>query len=68
MLARYRARLPLLDGAVEVVRELATSYPLAVASSSNRPLIEAVLETAGIATLLRRHRVLGGGAARQAEP
>ena len=50
MLAHYRARLPLLDGAVEVVRELATSYPLAVASSSNRPLIEAVLETAGIAT------------------
>jgi HAD superfamily hydrolase (TIGR01509 family) len=39
----------LLDGAVEAVRALAASYPLAVASSSNRPLIDAVLETAGIA-------------------
>ena len=43
------ADLPLLDGAVDAVRALAASYPLAVASSSNRPLIDAVLETAGIA-------------------
>jgi HAD superfamily hydrolase (TIGR01509 family) len=49
MLERYRSELPLLDGAVEAVRSLARSYPLAVASSSNRPLIDAVLETAGIA-------------------
>ena len=49
MLERYRHDLPLLDGAVEAVRSLAASYPLAVASSSNRPLIDAVLETAGIA-------------------
>ena len=49
MLERYRSDLPLLDGAVDAVRSLADSYPLAVASSSNRPLIDAVLETAGIA-------------------
>src|SRR5690242_11258070 len=40
MLERYRSALPLLDGAVDAVRALAASYPLAVASSSNRPLIE----------------------------
>jgi HAD superfamily hydrolase (TIGR01509 family) len=49
MLERYRHDLPLLGGAVEAVRSLAASYPLAVASSSNRPLIDVVLETAGIA-------------------
>ncbi len=49
MLERYRTSLPLVDGAVAVVRELSASLPLAVASSSNRPLIDAVLETAGIA-------------------
>ena len=49
MLERYRSELPLLDGAVDAVRRFAAELPLAVASSSNRPLIEAVLETAGIA-------------------
>ena len=48
MLERYQRELPLLDGAVAAVRSLAETYPLAVASSSNRPLIDAVLETAGI--------------------
>jgi len=51
MLARYREELPLLDGAVDAVRRLAAEFPLGVASSSNRPLIEAVLERAGIAAL-----------------
>jgi HAD superfamily hydrolase (TIGR01509 family) len=49
LLARYRDDLPLVDGAVAAVRELAGSFPLAVASSSNRPLIDVVLATAGIA-------------------
>jgi len=49
MLERYRAELPLIDGAVDVVSALSRSFPLAVASSSNRPLIDAVLATAGIA-------------------
>jgi HAD superfamily hydrolase (TIGR01509 family) len=51
MLERYGERLPLIDGAVEAVQRLAGAFRLAVASSSNRPLIERVLETAGIAGL-----------------
>jgi len=51
MLERYREDLPLIDGAVDAVHRLAAEFPLAVASSSNRPLIEAVLEGAGIAEL-----------------
>ena len=49
MLDRYREELPLIDGAVEAVRRLAPEFRLGIASSSNRPLIEAVLERAGIA-------------------
>ena len=49
MLARYAERTPLVDGAVEAVERLAPEFKLAVASSSNRPLIASVLEYAGIA-------------------
>ena len=49
MLERYRDSLPLIDGAVDAVRRLAAAFTLGVASSSNRPLIDAVLEGAGIA-------------------
>jgi HAD superfamily hydrolase (TIGR01509 family) len=48
MLAAYRERLPLLTGAVEAVQRLAARFPLALASSSNRPLIDAALELAGL--------------------
>jgi HAD superfamily hydrolase (TIGR01509 family) len=51
MLARYHDALPLLDGAVAAVERLGQEFRLALASSSNRPLIDAVLETAGIAAL-----------------
>jgi len=51
MLERYRDELPLIDGAIDAVRRLACEFRLAVASSSNRPLIDAVLATAGIADL-----------------
>ena len=51
MLERYRQELPLIDGVVDAVRRLAAEFTLAVASSSNRPLIEVVLERAGIAEL-----------------
>jgi HAD superfamily hydrolase (TIGR01509 family) len=48
MLAAYHERLPLADGAVDAVHRLAARFPLAVASSSNRPLINAVLEVSGL--------------------
>jgi HAD superfamily hydrolase (TIGR01509 family) len=48
MLAAYRVHLPLIDGAVDAVRRLSTRYPLGLASSSNRALIDAVLELAGL--------------------
>jgi HAD superfamily hydrolase (TIGR01509 family) len=50
MLERYAKELPLIDGAVEAVARLAGHVRLAVASSSNRPLIDAVLESAGLAS------------------
>ena len=46
-----REHLPLIDGAVDAVRRLAGSFRLAVASSSNRPLIDAVLVKSGLAPL-----------------
>lgn len=46
--ARYRESLPLLPGAVEAVRSLGREYPLAVASSSNRHVIDLVLELSGL--------------------
>ena len=53
MLAAYRVQLPLIDGAVDAVQRLAARYPLAVASSSNRPLIDTVLEIAGLKQYFR---------------
>ena len=43
MEARYAEHLPLVEGAFEAVERLAGSFRLALASSSNRPLIDAVL-------------------------
>jgi HAD superfamily hydrolase (TIGR01509 family) len=45
----YEERLPLLPHAIESVRELAARWPLGLASSSNRPIIELVLERSGLA-------------------
>src|SRR4051794_31275018 len=45
----YREKLPLLPGAVEAVRSLAAEWPLGLASSSNRPVIDLVFELAEIA-------------------
>jgi HAD superfamily hydrolase (TIGR01509 family) len=53
MLESYRRRLPLIAGAVEAVRRLEAAYPLGLASSSNRPLIDAVLAEAGLAASFR---------------
>jgi HAD superfamily hydrolase (TIGR01509 family) len=48
---RFRERVPLLPHAVEAVRATAERWPLALASSANRPLIELVLELTGMAPL-----------------
>jgi HAD superfamily hydrolase (TIGR01509 family) len=48
MTAGYRDGLPLLPGAVEAVRALAARWPLGLASSANRPIIELVLDVAGL--------------------
>jgi HAD superfamily hydrolase (TIGR01509 family) len=53
MMATYRSELPLIDGAVEAVERFAGRLPLAVASSSNRPLIDLVLEVSGLAESFR---------------
>jgi HAD superfamily hydrolase (TIGR01509 family) len=48
---RYDAGVPLLPGASRAVAELAARWPLALASSANRPVIDLVLDRTG----LRRH-------------
>jgi HAD superfamily hydrolase (TIGR01509 family) len=50
---RYRERLPLLPGAVEAVERLAARWPLGLASSSNRPLIDLVLEVSELGRFFR---------------
>jgi HAD superfamily hydrolase (TIGR01509 family) len=49
----YRRGLPLLDGAVEAVERLAARWPLGLASSSNRELIDLVLELSALAPYFR---------------
>ena len=53
MAERYRADLPLIPGSVEAVRRLAERWPLALASSSARLLIDQVLATAGLTDAFR---------------
>jgi HAD superfamily hydrolase (TIGR01509 family) len=48
MLAHYRESLPLIDGAVEAVERVAARWPLGLASSSNRELIDLALEASGL--------------------
>ena len=49
MAAEYETRLPLLPGALEVVERLGRRWPLGLASSSPRRLIDTVLDSAGLA-------------------
>ncbi|MGZ4223245.1 MAG: HAD family hydrolase [Solirubrobacteraceae bacterium] len=49
VLAAYEREVPLLPGAAEAVRRLAERWPLGLASSANRPVIDAVLQSAGLA-------------------
>ena len=49
LLARYHESLPLVDGAVAAVERLSARWPLGLASSSNREVIDAALAAAGVA-------------------
>ena len=49
----YREELPVIPGAKEAVERLAARWPLGLASSSNRELIDLVLELLGVAHLFR---------------
>ena len=53
MRERYLEELPLIPGARDAVERMADRFPLGLASSSNRPLIAAVLELSGLAPLFR---------------
>jgi HAD superfamily hydrolase (TIGR01509 family) len=48
LLSAYGEALPLLPGAVECVERLAARWPLGLASSSNRELIDLVLSRSGL--------------------
>ena len=49
----YREELPLLPGAAQAVRALAGRWPLGLASSANREVIDLVLELAGFGDAFR---------------
>jgi HAD superfamily hydrolase (TIGR01509 family) len=49
VLERYRRELPLLPGAREAVERLAGRWPVGLASSSNREVIDEVLDAMGVA-------------------
>ena len=53
ILERYERGLPLLPGAVGAVERVAREFRLAVASSSNRPVIDAVLRLAKLELLFQ---------------
>lgn len=48
LVAVYEEKLPLLDGAMDAVQALAARWPLGLASSSNRELIDLVLRVSGL--------------------
>jgi HAD superfamily hydrolase (TIGR01509 family) len=45
--ALYRERLPLLPGALDAIGRIGARWPLGIASSSNRPLIDLFVELTG---------------------
>jgi HAD superfamily hydrolase (TIGR01509 family) len=51
--ATYREELPLIDDTPEAIARLAERWPLGVASSSNRPIIDLVLELSGLDRFFR---------------
>jgi HAD superfamily hydrolase (TIGR01509 family) len=53
MLESYAAGPPWISGALDAVRRVAAAYTLGLASSSNRELIDVVLDAGGITSLFR---------------
>jgi HAD superfamily hydrolase (TIGR01509 family) len=53
LLDRYAERPPLVDGAADAVRRLAARWPLGLASSSNREVIDRALEVTSLAPCFR---------------
>jgi HAD superfamily hydrolase (TIGR01509 family) len=49
LLVGYRRDLPLIPGAVEAVKRLASRWPVGLASSADRKVIDAVLQASGLA-------------------
>jgi HAD superfamily hydrolase (TIGR01509 family) len=50
---RYEREIPLMPDAAQTVRALAETWPLGLASSSNRPLIDLVLQRSELASCFR---------------
>lgn len=53
VIAHYRDALPALPGAREAVRRMAAAFPLGLATSSNRPVVDAVLDALGVAACFK---------------
>jgi HAD superfamily hydrolase (TIGR01509 family) len=53
LLAGYERSLPLLPGAVDAVKRIAARWPVGLASSANREVIDAVLAASGLAGTFR---------------
>ena len=53
MRERYAAGPPFIPGALAAVHRIGARWPLAIASSSNRELIDLVLEAGGLESLVR---------------
>jgi HAD superfamily hydrolase (TIGR01509 family) len=51
LLAGYSRELPLLPGAVDAVKRLAARWPVGLASSANREVIDAVLAATGLSAV-----------------
>jgi HAD superfamily hydrolase (TIGR01509 family) len=51
LLAGYERELPLIPGAVEAVKRVAARWPVGLASSANREVIDAVLKASGLANV-----------------
>jgi HAD superfamily hydrolase (TIGR01509 family) len=49
LLAGFKRELPMLPGATEAVRRIAARWPVGLASSANREVIDAVLAASGLA-------------------